>query len=333
MDSASWGRLALAAALAALACGDPGAGAGDGGPVDTDEIMNTPSTGEPGPCTSATRVGGTRIDVRSDYPSVSAAFADGVVPMQIWFEVEGGGAGDCLLEQHIVPVCDEMCASDETCDYDGECIPYPAKHGVGTITVVGLAKPVVMEPKGEAGATTYSFIDLEHPIAAPGDEIVAQAEGDTGGFGGFTLHGRGVELIDLLDEEPILMRDEDLPIDWTPGQGGASVTLKINIDQHGASPIRLSCETADTGAYVIPAALVNALLDAGVTGYPSLAIGRRTIERMQIDDVPGGCIEFEVASLLTRTILVEGHIPCQGDWECPEGMICDEAIETCVDEP
>jgi hypothetical protein len=205
------------------------------------------------------------------------------------------------------------------------------KHSVGSITVAGLSQTVVMEPTGAAGATMYSFIDLAYPFVDPGAKIVARAAGDADDFGGFTLLGRGVELIDLLDEEPVLLHDQDLEIDWTAGQSDARVTLRINIDQHGQSPIRLSCDTADTGSYTLPSALIDWLIDAGVTGYPSLSMSRRTIERMEIDDVEGGCVEFEVSSSLTRTILVENHIPCQFDYECPEGMTCDEAIETCVD--
>ena len=323
--------LVALAAVSLFGCLAPGASGDDAGTTDTDDIMNTPSDGEPGACAHDTRVGGIKIDVRSDYPSISGAVADGVVPMHIWFEVEGGEEGDCLLEQHIVPSCIETCGATETCDYDGTCIPYPKKHSVGAVTVAGLSQPVVMEPVGAVGSTMYSFIGLQYPFFEPGDEIVAQAAGDEDDFGGFTLHGRGVELIDLLNEEPVLMQDQDLEIDWTPGQGDASITLKINIDQHGASPIRLSCETADTGSYTVPATLINMLMNAGVTGYPSLSMSRRTIERMELEDVEGGCVEFEVSSFLTRTILVENHIPCQFDYECPEGMECDEATETCVD--
>ena len=332
MYAAAISRALIAlAALSLFGCDAPGSADGDGGTTDTDDIMNAPSDGEPGACSHATRVGGVKIDVRSDYPSISGAVAGGVVPMHIWFEVEDGKEGDCLLEQHIVPSCVEMCGPTETCDYDGTCIPYPVKHSVGTITVGGLAKPVVMEPMGAAGATMYSFIDLQYPFVDPGAKIVAQAAGDENDFGGFTLHGRGVELIDLLNEEPVLMADQDLEINWTAGQNDASVTLKINIDQHGASPIRLFCETADTGSYTLPSTLIDMLIASGVTGYPSLSISRRTIERMDMEDVENGCIEFEVSSFLTRTILVENHIPCQFDYECPDGMTCDETIETCVD--
>jgi hypothetical protein len=322
---ARWIIGSLFAAAAALpACADPDAGGAD--------PLPDAGTGEPGACPSDSRVGGLKIDVRADYPAMSAEYADGVVPAEIWFAVDGGAIGDCFLEQRFVPICDEICGPTETCDHDGTCIPYPTSHSVGTIAVTGLYEEISIEPVGADGAEMYSYVGLEYPFFDPGDGIVAQASGDAADFGGFTLAGRGVELIDLLDEEPILLKEQDLQVDWTPGQIGASVQFLIKIDQHGQSPIRLVCETADTGGYTIPAALVDWLIGAGVTGYPSLTIARRTVERTASPDVAGGCIDFEVVSALTRTILVEDHIPCQGDWECPEGMVCDEAIQTCVAE-
>ncbi len=331
----------LVACLALVACDDdPAADDDDSGDDDDDtgddddnsgfpDLLDAQSTGEDGGCPHETRVGGFRVDMHPDYPSVSGSVADGVVPISILQLVDGSVIGDCLLEQRVNPVCLDPCEPDETCDYDGNCIPYPANHSIGTVWVAGLSAEVTMEPVGDPGLERYSFLELEAPAAETGAKVVIQAAGDAQDLDeGFTLHGQGIDVLELPEDDIILHIDQDLTLQWPATSTDSMVTINLNIDQHGVSPVRLYCETADTGSYTVPATLISQLMDAGITGYPSLTMVRRTIQRQ---DLSMGCVEFEVASMVIRTALVEGHIPCHNDSDCPEGMECDESIETCVD--
>ena len=326
-------RAGLRAALAMLvispciiSCGEDPPDAGDG-----HSISDKKSDGESGACSSSTRVGGIEVDVDLNNPTISGAFADGVVPRTKLWEVKDSKIGDCRLVQERVPSCDEDCASDETCDFNGECIKYPLNHSVGVVLLEGLSKPVKIDPTGKPGHVRYNFTDLTSPIVTPGTRIIVQAKGASDDFEGFTLHGQGVEYMKIPNGDLVLGRGKDLKIDWTPGGHDAMITLKIDINQHGASPINIICEVKDTGSYTIPGALVTKLIEDGVTGYPSLAIRRWSGERMNSDDVKDACIDFEISSSLVKNVKVEGHIPCDNDDDCPAGMTCDKKNQTCVD--
>ena len=106
----------------------------------------------------------------------------------------------------------------------------------------------------------------------------------------------------------------------------AVVRVDVNIDQHGNSPVVLQCDFPDTGSAVISAALVDALLTSGVSGYPNGRISRRTVDSAPVGD---GCMEFIVASPRGPDVRVIGHTPCKSDTDCPEGETCNVAVETC----
>ncbi|MEE9383411.1 MAG: hypothetical protein V3V08_08350 [Nannocystaceae bacterium] len=317
--------------LFALSAGFVACESGSAGDPPEDGLAASDQHGEPGACRHDVRLGGVLVDVHPEFPSVSGSIADGVVPASVFFLVEGSELGECRLEKRILPFCEETCTFDQLCNFDEVCVDYPENHSVGTLTLEGLSVPVRIDPLGEPGAIRYSFVDLQTPVVVPGDEVVVRASGDDSDFDGFTLRGRGVDSLAASIDKIVLRRDADCEVSWDAGVGDAHITIVINIDQHGASPIRLFCDTVDKGSLMVPKSLIGQLMDAGTTGFPSMTMTRRTVEWREIEDVEDGCIEFEVSSSVNGSLLVDGHIPCNNDADCPDDMICDESIQSCVD--
>ena len=110
----------------------------------------------------------------------------------------------------------------------------------------------------------------------------------------------------------------------TAGRG--EVRLRLNIDQHGVTPVSLYCSFEDDGSAVVPASVIDGLLAQGVSGFPSVLMSRRTVDRQDVGD---GCMEFIVQSPREAAVDVEGFIPCDSPDDCPTGMTCVMEVGLC----
>jgi hypothetical protein len=297
--------------------GDTGDGVGDPeGDAETVELAGT--------CDLADRYGGFLVGVFVDegYSVVDGSVADGVVPITVFEQV--AEEGDCLLLKRNNPYCHPSCEGDETCDFDGNCIPYPVDQDMGTVTIAGLANAVTMEPLSPG--YTYFDTSLPHPCFEAGDLI--ELKTSKGTWAPVTLHGVGVTLLEPEDAVWNVYESTDLTLFWDAptSEVRSHVWLQLNIDQHGASPINVSCEFDDDGEGVVPATLIDALLSAGVTGFPSGSLTRRTVDSATVGD---GCMEFIVSSLRTGEVDVYGYTPCFTDKDCPKGQECNKEIQIC----
>jgi hypothetical protein len=338
--------MTLALALGLLAC------SGDDEPTDTDtttdgttDTVDTDDTeiptgetgtsftvpdpvGDPatvelsGECGLADDHGGFYVEILySDllnYSSVSGTVADGVVPITILEEV--GVEGGCRLMRRNNPFCDPPCGAGTTCDFDGSCIPYPDNQDLGTVTVGGMDVPVVMVHVPPS--FNYFETELPHPVFQPG-QLIELRTWDSLHGGDFTLHGVGVEPLDLGGVDTWIIYDGlDLPITWTPPTAPvvrSHVHLRLNIDQHGNTPVQMFCEFEDDGAASVPASLITQLVNFGVTGFPNATLTRRTVDSTTVE---GGCVDFQIRSPVEPSVRVDGFIPCNGDFDCPEGQTC-----------
>ena len=271
-----------------------------------------------GPCELAGKVGYFHVAHELDYSSVSGEVSDGTVPVTVLEQV--ASEGPCRLMRRNNPFCDPPCEPGTTCDFDGSCIPYPMPYSVGTVTVEGLAAAVSMD------YPAYFDTSLPHPPFADGAGVRLTAAGDE--YAGFTLYGVGVAPIATDDEVWIVREGEALDVSWVPADTAkVQVQLRFNIDQHGNSPVELLCDLDDTGSHAVPSVLVEQLLVYGVSGFASGNLTRRSVDSV---DAEFGCVEFVVFSHLQGNLQVEGHIPCDDPDDCPEGMECDFATNTCV---
>lgn len=302
-------------------------GASEGGSTATGvDSSGTDSTGGEvvelhGACPLADRVGGFLFDMEASYSAFSGAVSDGVVPVTVLEQV--GTEGDCVLLRRNNPFCDPLCSPGETCDFTGECIPYPTNHDVGVVSVTGLFDEVMVEPI----PPTYSYFDtsLSHPAFEPGAALELTATG--GDYAAFELHGNGVAMVEPLGDQLVLSTDEAVDIEWTAsGTTNARLRLELNVDQHGLTPVSLVCDAEDDGSLEVSAQLVSDFLAFGVSGFPRAEYYLQTADSVTIEP---GCVDLVVRSHATRQLSVSGHIPCDDPSDCPAGEHCNLAIQTC----
>lgn len=253
---------------------------------------------------------------------VDGKVADSIWP---WAELEEiASEGDCKLLRRNVPFCEGGCEAGTTCTFDGECVPEPKNQDLGTVRVRGLVQAVEMTP---AIGNTYYDTSLPNPLATPGELVVLQT-GD-GSYGPQTLYGVAVDPLVALDSEWLIAGGRDLQVSWEPPTSipaRAQVALFVNMDVHGASPAALYCTFQDTGSGTVPGALIETLVEAGVTGFPSGRLNRRTVDSVDLDP---GCMDFVVGSPVSVEVDVEGFTPCISTDDCPDGMTCDTELQVC----
>lgn len=291
-------------ALAAVACGG-------GDPVDDGPIRLR------GACDLAGRVGGFEVITSETGSFVAGGVADRVNPIEARTEI--ASAGSCRLLRRESFFCDPGCDAAEICGADNQCTPLPVKLDVGEVRVTGLSGDVVLEPRPPGN--DYFVTDLAHPAFAPGAEI--RLRGD-----GVSLDGLGSEPLAGADEPWLVAAGEPVALTWDPpAVADTSIRVRLTIDQHGNTPSAMVCELADTGSAEIPAEIVDALIDAGISGFPNATITRATVDSADVD---GGCVDLVVGHPRSPAVSVAGHTPCNAPGQCPEGQTCDLESQTCV---
>jgi hypothetical protein len=179
-----------------------------------------------------------------------------------------------------------------------------------------------MELKGRQ----YFDTTLPHPAFEPGAAITLTATGAE--VSSFTLYGQGVDPLHVPSDGWLVSRGEPLVIAWTPGPTqNATMVATFNVDQHGTSPGSIYCEMEDTGTLEIPASMIDTLLDMGISGFATGSLERRTVDSVNLTT---GCVELIVRSSQVIEVNVASHTPCNGPTDCPTGMQCDLAINTCI---
>jgi len=317
-------RLAAFLLIPLLACGDkdPTDSQPDS-PVDSGSGLDPATVELAGACTMDVDYGSFVVDALEDYSTVSGTVSDGVVPMTVLEEVTV--VGDCRALKRNNPFCDPPCESDFTCDFDGECVPYPLTQDLGTVTITGMGDAVSMDPVSPG--YTYFDTSVGHPAYEP--DLLLTMNSTTSPWGALELHGVGVEQLVPTQETWLFYSGEDLAITWEPpvGLARSHVLLRVTIDQHGTTPISLECSFDDDGEGIIPGDIVELLVSAGVTGFPNGSLVRRTVDSVVLGDA--GCAEFVVSSTRNPDVRVDGYTPCHDDEDCPEGQECNEKLEIC----
>jgi len=251
---------------------------------------------------------------------------DGPTPAAIVWE-DGAVVGDCTLKTPRVPFCATSCGGSAVCVEDDTCQPYPAAHGVGTVTARGIQlmtgetefamKPVANNYQ-PAGA-----IKLAYPPFAPGDEVTLEAAGDY--FPGFTLTAAGIAPFALTSGAITLADDTPIDLRWSAGDDATRVRVKLDISHHGGTRGMITCEAADSGALTIDGALVGELLDLGVAGYPTIIVTREVVGATTIT---AGRVELVVSSSIEQAVEIPGLTSCTADAECAAGQTCQPDL-TC----
>src|SRR5436190_4410364 len=133
--------MAFAIAFAVFACTsskDESEPSDDSSPGETGDDSDTSAEIDPatvplaGECAMADDYGGFAVIADGKDGWVEGKVADGVVPVSVLETIADDG--DCQLLRRNNPFCDPGCAAGETCNFDGECVPYPADQDLGTVT-------------------------------------------------------------------------------------------------------------------------------------------------------------------------------------------------------
>ncbi len=306
-----------------LACSpDPTdtSGPADSGTGDpTGDPLTIPLAGE---CPMESHHGAFVVEAYDNYSIVDGSVSDGVVPSMVL--ENSAEEGDCILWKRNNPYCEPACVSGDTCDFSGECIPYPAAQDLGTVSVRGLTSSVDMEPI--VPGYRYFDTDLDYPGFKAGKLVQLTTSG--GAYASFTLHAVGVDLLEPTATSWTVTPGTPLSVAWDAPTTTvrSSVRLSLNIDQHGQTPLTLVCHFDDDGAAEVPASVMDALMGAGVTGFPLASIRRQTADSTTVGT---GCVDLVLSHDVDIDVTVEGHTPCTSNADCPPGHPCNLAIQTC----
>jgi hypothetical protein len=195
---------------------------------------------------------------------------------------------------------------------------------MGPVVFRGLAEPVTLTALQPG--STYFYTRLPHP----GFEVgrVVQLTNTPGYLGPLALYGVGVAPIQAGDAAWSLSQGVPMRVRWTPPPADARsrVLIEMNVDQHGLTPITLVCDVPDTGEAVLPQGATDALIAAGVTGFPSGRLTRRTVDSFTEAE---RCVDFTVTSVRAVPVEVAGHVPCTRDDDCPPPQTCELLIQQC----
>ncbi len=271
------------------------------------------------PCAGAQRIGQFSIELAGEVTSVQGNIQDGVVPATVR-EVQAE-SGSCKLLRARNLNCDPACGSGFTCGSGGSCVAYPVSKNVGTVTVAGLSAAVSMTPS----SNNYYFnkTELPAPAFAVGTAITLTAPGAE--LPGFSLRGEGIAALATPTTPVTVERGKDLALSWTAGAAGpARLRFLVEVARHGGSGVSIECDgIADSGGFSIPSALVTPLLDAGIEGFPTVTMARRTASSASL---AAGCVELQVLSQAVREIAIPGVVSCNEDSECTAPATCGKDL-------
>ena len=303
-----WGVQAAAAALLVAGCGG-----GEPGPAGDGTLR--------GPCAPQRAAGLFEVELGDMHTSVSGRVTASAPPVTAP-RLEGM-QGACRLLRRQNPFCDPACGSEQLCAPEGRCVPAPAGVSLGTVAVAGLKKMVAMRPLPPTNE--YLEVMLPHPGYDVGAAISLTSEG--GGLAPLRLRGVGVARVELTSADWTVSASRNLVVSWARGAPPARVQVRIDIDQHGMSPVTLACDVDDGGTLTLQSSLLGQLVGFGVSGFPSISVVRRTDDSV---DVSAGCVGLGVFSRVRQALQVDGHTPCDASRPCPPGKTCDLVKETCL---
>lgn len=275
-----------------------------------------------GRCAAGTRIGDFSAVLEPEVTVVRGQVWNAAVATRVTTEV--AREGDCWLVKSESPHCETSCAGSEVCSADARCVPAPASRSVGKVVMRGLLAAVEMSPL-MPGNNYFVSGDFPEKGFDPGSAIALEAAG--GDVSGFSLHGVGVENLELPEADWVISKGHPFTLSWSQGSvSDAVVRVSFNVDQHGSAPVNLACETADDGELTVDAKLIDALIDAGVTGFPSGHVTRETVDSVSVDS---GCIELSIGAHVRRGLGVEGYVACTKQADCPDGKTCNLKLQRC----
>lgn len=271
-------------------------------------------------CERSERLGELGINLSADRTIIAGSVSNGVLPSSVPEVAAASGSCELLVPRDLF--C-SSCESSQACAGDDQCVPKPVKVSAGVLTVSGLVVPAEVAPNGIT--LDYSKTILEpFPAFGPGDAIGLRAAGDV--TPAFDAELVGVPALSVEQDEIPVKRGEPALFSWDASAVDAdttSVFISFSVNVHGAVTGWIECNAPDTGEFEIPAELVTALIDLGLSGFPRADIERRSSATV---DLGSGCVELFVGSKITKDIALEGLASCHDDTDCDSGQTCNDEM-------
>ena len=277
------------------------------------------------PCAPEAGVGEFSIDLGPDFTSAQGKVLDAVMTDQL--PVVQMREGDCQLLTLPTHLCDPACpVATQTCGAGNQCVALPSPRDVGTVTLSGLLLPVEMSPNAITGNYHPNGGPLPYPAYRAGAGLRLHASG--GDYGAFELGGWGVSALELTTDRVAVESGAATQLSWkVPNEvGPARVQASLHLDNHGSSNAWIECDVADEGTAEIPATLIDALLGLGRSGFPTVALTRRTATSTGMDL---GCVQMLVTSTVTAGVSLAGLTSCNDSSMCPSGQTCRPLARYC----
>ncbi len=236
--------------------------------------------------------------------------------------------GPCKLVVPEIPFCNPACTSGQLCSGDtGRCVSQPIARNAGRVRVRGLsteAGPQEISMTAMGALMDYQLptgLRLAYPPFAPDGRVELDAEG--GDVGAFSLSTRAIAPLDVpASGTPVVRRSAGYALRWTAPPAGATSVIQavFDLSLHAGTKGKLECTLPDTGAYDVPASLMDKLLDLGTAGFPKVTITRHS---QASTAVASGRVRLSVECEVLRELMIEGQTSCTEDAECPSGRTCD----------
>jgi hypothetical protein len=253
--------------------------------------------------------------------SVQAAFYDAEkFPMTILKLEDENGA--CRLNLPLKPYC-ENCAGK--CTADDVCTPTPSNQDLGVIHLRAGSHELDLE----AVAKNYQLSGadkLPYPPCPEGEAASIAVAG--GSYEGFMIETRCIAPLEV--GGPFTLEPgKPLALSWTaPGDPDlARIEIRLDISHHGGFAGEIDCDVPDNGAFEIPSALTDQLLDLGVAGFPTVQL-TRTASAQAAGGEPSH-VTMAVSMFVEREVTIPGLVSCASDSkQCPDGQTCQTDL-TC----
>jgi hypothetical protein len=253
------------------------------------------------------------------YTAVSGQIHDGPSPESLGWQ-EHLSSGACRVLIPVAPFCNPACGSTGLCTVGGVCMAFPKALNVGAITVSGIASSGGNSFTMAQTLNTYlpMGVTLDFPPFDEGGLVTLSGAGSRDAPA-FTVSGRGPALPRILndtivlDGNPILLR-------WTPpgpNAGPSTLIASIDISHHGGIKGVIECVTEDDGELEIDGALVSALKELGVSGFPQLDVVRRSVA-----SVEGHSLNLFLEARLLKYVGIPGLVSCRDDNDCSGSETC-----------
>jgi hypothetical protein len=270
------------------------------------------------PCASEQRVGEFLIERAEDYTSAEGKVYDAITPNRV--AQPQASEGDCQLLQLPAFACSPACpVSTETCGADSQCVPLPQPRTVGQVQLSGMVVPVELTANAVTGGYRPRGAQLPHPGFESGATLALQASG--GDFHPFELWGWGIFPLTQVTAPVHVAAGQPAQLAWPAPEaaGPGRMLVSLNVNNHGRNNAWIECSFSDDGAAEIPAALVDALLLEGQSGFPTITFSRRTVTSTELD---WGCVQLAVSSTVSAGVALAGLTSCNDSSMCPSGQTC-----------